>query len=496
MKRAKVRNAIKMVVFLVIVVMILNVLSAVFIPKQKESTVKYNGEVTHIDLFYKEPHNTLDVIFLGSSHIYSGISPMEMWNAYGIVGYDVTSSSQCAYKSYHFLKDIFQCQRPKIIVFDLMSLFIGESVDEISNRSALNYMRFSPNFLTTAYHSLNRENGETLESYIFPILRYHSRWEELLPVDFNIKKQRNCAKGYDMRYGTKCMVKLTKDQFPFLTEPLTDEVAGIVENSAGYIRDMVELCEENGTEIVFIKTPVSGYTHEIGNAMQKFADECGVKLIDYNRKWDELGLDYTVDFLDTVHLNLNGAKKLTKCLGKTLVDEFNLPDHRGEEAYSGWDEDYKIYQAQLAALELQYCDESSEYLELIQNKDYVMMYSGNIEKIEDGVRGRLGLLPAEQGTVQYGVLDIGDKERSAHNAGNGKMRYDIADVKCGTGDVKCGTGDVGCEISAEGSYKIRLLGEDIVQGEDGFYLTVFDKRLGIVVDAMKISDGQIVREQG
>ncbi len=480
MKRTKLGNVLKMIAFMVIVVMILNVLSEVFIPRQRKSTVKYNGEVTHIDSLYEEPRNSLDVIFLGSSHIYSGISPMEMWNAYGIAGYNCTSSSQCAYKSYRFLKEIFKYQEPKVVVFDLMSLFIDESVDEISNRSALNYMKFSPNFLTTAYHSLNRENGETMESYIFPILRYHSRWEELSEIDFEIQKRRDCAKGYDMRYGKKRMVQLTRDQFPFLTEPPTDKAANIVEKSAGYIRDMVQLCEQNGTEIVFIKTPVSGYTYETGNAMQKFADECGVKLFDYNRKWDELGLDYTVDFLDTAHLNLNGARKLTKCLGKTLAVDFGVPDRRGEPEYSRWNKDYKNYQAKLAAIDLQDCKELSTYLELIRNKDYVVLYSGSVANLDDLVKNKLELLPVEQGGIQYGVLDNSDTGESVHNAGNGKMRYDIGDIRC--------------EISAESGYKVRLLGEEVIQGEEGFYLTVFDKRLNMVVDSSKIANGQIVRE--
>lgn len=480
MNRTKFGNAMKMIIFMVIVVMILNVLSEIFIPGQKKSLAKYNGEVTHFDLLYEEPHNSLDVIFLGSSHVYSGISPMEMWNTYGIAGYNCTSSSQCAYKSYHFLVDIFKYQNPKVVVFDLMSLFIDESIDEISNRSALNYMRFSPNFLTTVHHSLNRENGETMESYIFPVLRYHSRWEELSPVDFDIKKQRDCAKGYDMRYGTKCMVKFTEDKFSFLKEQPTDVAAGIVEKSAGHIRDMVELCRQNGAQMLFIKTPVSDYTHEKGNAMQKFAEECGVRLIDYNRKWDELGLDYKVDFLDTVHLNINGARKLTKCLGQTLVDDFGMPDHRGETEYGSWDKDFSIYQAELAALELQDCSELTRYLQLLENKDYVLLYAGNASYADDSVKDKLELLPLEQAKIQYGVLDISNKRGRVHNAGNGKMRYDIRDVRC--------------EISAESNYKIRLLGEDVVQGEDGFYLAIFDKKLNMVADAVKILNGQILRE--
>lgn len=480
MKRIMFGNAIKMIAFFMIVVLLLNVLSAVFIPKQKKSMTKYNGELTHLDIFYEEPRNSLDVIFLGSSHIYSGISPVEMWNTYGIAGYNCTSSSQCAYKSYRFLLDIFKCQKPKVVIFDLLSLFMDETNDEISNRSALNYMRFSPNFLTTVHHSMNKKNGETMESYIFPILRYHSRWEELSQVDFHIKKQRDCAKGYDMRYGTKCMVKLTEDKFSFLKEQPTDKTAGIVEKSAGYIKDMVELCRQNGAQMVFIKTPVSDYTHEKGNAMQKFADECGVKLIDYNRKWDELGIDYKVDFLDTVHLNLNGAKKLSKYLGKTLADDFGMPDHRGETEYDSWDQDYSMYQTKLAALELQGCSELSRYLQLIENKYYVLLYAGNVSYVDDSVKDKLDLLPLEQAKTQYGVLDISDKKERVRYAGNGKMRCDI--------------GDVHCEINAENNYKIRLLGKNVVQGEDGFYLTVFDKKLNMVADAIKISNIQILRE--
>lgn len=41
------------------------------------------------------------------------------------------------------------------------------------------------------------------------------------------------------------------------------------------------------------------------------------------------------------------------------------------------------------------------------------------------------------------------------------------------------------------NYKIRLLGEDVVHGENGFYLTMFDKKLHMVMDTIKISDGRL-----
>lgn len=477
MRKETYTNIAKIIAFLTILVILLNLLSAIFIPKQITSNAKYKGIISHIDSFYEEPGDTLDVIFLGSSHIFQAISPLEIWNDYGITGYDVTSSSQCAYKSYHFLQDIFKYQSPEIVVFDLMSLFIDESIDEISNRSALNYMKFSTNYLTTVHHSLNRKNNETMASYIFPILRYHSRWEELSPVDFNIAVQRDRAKGFDMRSGAMCKVKLKAEDFPFFTQTPTEKAAGIVENSAGYIRDMVDLCEDNGAELVFIKTPVANYTYEMGNAMKKFADECGVTLIDYNQKWKELGLDYTADFLDPVHLNLNGAKKLSKSLGNILSTKFKLADHREDEEYEIWNEDYKMYEAEKEAKQLQNCNDISAYRDLIKKDDYVIMYSGNITNIDDSFKTQLGLRPIKEGTVQYGVIENGNREKAVHHIGTGKTRYDIDNVRC--------------EIGTADGYKIRFLGENVTQGDEGFYLVVFDRRLKLAADVIKISTGKI-----
>ena len=37
--------------------------------------------------FYDEPKNTLDVIFIGSSHVMCSVYPMELYDRYGIASY-------------------------------------------------------------------------------------------------------------------------------------------------------------------------------------------------------------------------------------------------------------------------------------------------------------------------------------------------------------------------------------------------------------------------
>ena len=70
--------------------------------------------------------------------------------------------------------------------------------------------------------------------------------------------------------------------------------------------------------------------------------EEGVTYIDFNKMYDELSLDFTTDMAEKVHLNFSGTKKLTEYLGNYIVNNYDIPDRRGDAKYSSWDVDAKI----------------------------------------------------------------------------------------------------------------------------------------------------------
>ena len=76
----------KVLSFVIIGLIILNVLGKVFIPKW--ITVKDNRITYIVKGFYEEPKNSLDVIFMGNSDVYRGISPITLWDEYGIASYN------------------------------------------------------------------------------------------------------------------------------------------------------------------------------------------------------------------------------------------------------------------------------------------------------------------------------------------------------------------------------------------------------------------------
>ena len=68
--------------FVIILITILAVSSKIFIPKWHSTEDNMISFI--VKGFYEEKKNSLDVMFMGNSDMYRGISPMELWIDYGI----------------------------------------------------------------------------------------------------------------------------------------------------------------------------------------------------------------------------------------------------------------------------------------------------------------------------------------------------------------------------------------------------------------------------
>ena len=77
----------------------------------------------------------------------------------------------------------------------------------------------------------------------------------------------------------------------------------------------------------------------------------GVPYLFYQQN-GEVDIDFSKDFLDYSHMNIYGALKITEHLGTYLHENYDLPDHRGEEAYQSWEEDCKIFRKKVKKLDI------------------------------------------------------------------------------------------------------------------------------------------------
>ena len=76
---------IRLVVFFTIMFALIIVLGKVFTPKWKNGTLsEMDGQDYTINGYYELPKNSIDVLFLGDSSIFKGVSPMEIYEQTGI----------------------------------------------------------------------------------------------------------------------------------------------------------------------------------------------------------------------------------------------------------------------------------------------------------------------------------------------------------------------------------------------------------------------------
>lgn len=329
---------IRIVASALIVILLLYLLQRLFMPKYMTGIVEGNM----ISEYYDETKDH-DVIFVGDCELYENISPAVLWEEYGINSYIRGSAQQLIWQSYYLMEETLKYEKPDVIVFNVLSMKYNEPQKETYNRMTIDGMKWSMSKVNDIKASMTED--EEFIDYVFPILRYHSRWSELDSDDLEYYWSRDkvAFNGYYMRVDTLPATNVPEGKI------LADYQFG--DNAYAYLDKMVELCEENDVELVLVKAPsLSPYWYDEWDAqMVEYAAEHDLKYYNFLEDIDEIGLDFTKDTYDAgLHLNLSGAEKLSRYFGQILVDDCGLESRRGEEwLEKEWEQKLSDYNAEI-----------------------------------------------------------------------------------------------------------------------------------------------------
>ena len=337
-KRQRMKTAVRIILTILVLVVILYLLQRLLMPKYMDDVME-GGMVQE----YYDEEKDHDVIFIGDCELYENISPAVLWEEYGINSYIRGSAQQLVWQSYYLLEETLRYEKPDVVVFSVLAMEFNEPQQEAYNRMTLDGMRWSGSKIGCILASM-REDEQFME-YVFPLLRYHSRWSQLTRGDFRYfwEKDKVTHNGYYMRVDVKPAENVPEGRI------LSDYSFG--ENAYAYLNRMRELCEKSGVELVLVKAPsLHPYWYEEWDEqMQDYAREHQLKYYNFLDVKEEIGLDYTTDTYDAgLHLNLSGAEKLSRYFGKILAEECGLESRRGEEALeAAWEEKLAAYQAEI-----------------------------------------------------------------------------------------------------------------------------------------------------
>lgn len=327
---SKVKNFLILLIF-VLIFIFLNIL---FSPKYMTNLV----EGSMISEYYDETVNH-DVIFIGDCEVYASFSPIVMYEENGISSYVRGSSQQLIWQSYYILKETLNYEKPKVVVFNVNSMRYSKPVSEAYNRLMIDKMKWSKEKIELINSSMTEE--EKFISYVFPILRYHSRFDKLTEEDFEyfFKKKKNTHNGFLINQNVKPV-----DSLPTKKKLSNYNFSDI---DYEYLNKILSLCKENDIELVFIKAP-SLYPYwydEYEIQIENYAEDNNIDYYNFKELVDQIGINYQTDTYDGgLHLNLNGATKLSRYFSYILKDNYNIHDYRkNKEIDKIYQEKIKLY---------------------------------------------------------------------------------------------------------------------------------------------------------
>ncbi len=275
-----------------------------------------------------------DLIFIGDCEVYANFSPITLWEEYGIPSAIRGSPQQTIWQSCYLLEETLKIERPKAVVFNVLSMKYGTNEStgsqdrrEAYNRMALEGMRWSPQKIGSilASQTERERQWESFLSYVFPILRYHDRWSQLTMEDIRYLFHRPPVthNGYLMTTD----IHAAGDLYP--EAPLAS--CAFEETAWQYLEKMTDLCREAGIQLVLIKAPslYPLWHPEWDRQIMDYAREHGLLYYNMVEKEQEMGIDWDIDTPDGgLHLNVYGAEKAGRWLGAALKEDLDLPDRR------------------------------------------------------------------------------------------------------------------------------------------------------------------------
>ena len=443
-----------------------------------EDILKNKYESYSIKQYYNEKNN-IDVFFLGSSRVYYTLSPMEIWNKYGIISYNRGTSQQYYKVSYLFLEEILSKYNPKLIIFDIAFL---EDLLYKDKQAMIHLQNLKNNYFKFYAYKTLYQNPKDVFNNINSINKYHSRWKELNKYDFTYDtfwkgRFSGASNGYwtSKIHSINSVNKYKNDNITFIE---------LYPETIKYANMMVDLANKHNCKILFIKMPYStDLLHlQFDNAFKLYSEKNGWNFINYNNMYEQLNLDFNKDFRDWSHINLYGSRKVMDHLIPYIIEHYNIPNRKNDPAYASWNEDYIKYARAINREEIRELTSFVEWKKQAFYNNYTVMLSANgdvLRKLPDTLKNDLksfGLKKynTNKANMRYAAI-IDDNKVFFEEISNKPVTY--------KGRMK---NIVNLLVSSDGKATINVSGKPRSKNKYGLNFVLYDKVNREIVDSIWI----------
>lgn len=281
--------------------------------------------------FYSQENNSIDVLFLGSSHARFSFDSAYFDTELNAGTFNLSSSGQTPLVGYYALEEALKYQKPKVLVYEIYWRMLGASDNVTPAYFVFDYIKG----YDTKAQMLAALIGERAFSSFFTetaIKTYKNR-DGLIPA---VNKVLN---GELINKDVEASNNIEYTDFTYYKNGYfgSERVATPYKLSAGnpfkkaglnfkwnqkqleYMKKTLTLCKENNIKVIMVAAPVpkptmdflKDYDEAYGH-IKSIADSFKIDFIDYNLINRQSGIFTDDMFYDSNHLNLKGARVLDR----------------------------------------------------------------------------------------------------------------------------------------------------------------------------------------
>lgn len=306
----------------------------------KASQKKYNDFLAQEENF--------DVLFAGTSHVINGILPMELWNNYGIVSYNIGGHANGIATSYWSIMNALDYTTPKVVVVDCFGISNNTKTWQNYSYLHMNFDRYpiSLTKIKTIWDLYDDpvltekiESGEVIPETGEPRTKlgllwdysvYHSRWDRIEQEDFDVY--------VESEKGAVLFDAVSKaEEFPLVVGEKIEGNTVALE----YLDRIIDECKEKNIDVIltYLPFPAAEKNQKEANYLYNYSAD---KKVEYFNFLDLNVVNFETDLADgSSHLNPVGASKVTDYIGNYISEKYGEElNHKEDDSYSFWYEDY------------------------------------------------------------------------------------------------------------------------------------------------------------
>ncbi len=276
--------------------------------------------------FYAQEKNSLDTVFIGSSHSYCTFDPNIIDEALGTSSWQLGTPSQTPDTSYYVLREVLNHQSPDTVV---MEVYWDMCDDEFQQKqSDYFFLVLENDELRAEYEKEVFPMNERLK-YNVDVIRYQpdyfayqdSKMSEEIEEKYDVAKRwvapANGIEYYDSRGYVYCDIILSEEEMGSTNQFKNFDGTNWAFNDASkmYLEKIIDLCASEGIELIFVTAPVANVSMDyiqnydaVHETVAGFAEENNISYIDYNIINREEGMLTNENFRDDAHMNHSGVE--------------------------------------------------------------------------------------------------------------------------------------------------------------------------------------------